>query len=102
MWRTNCDVGVKEAAQGEVPHSESYESFPCCLENESVSAVLLAPDSVIESCKPGELNRVNQSVDNERMKEGVAEDLNAGFVFIVGTTDGYVHVFSSFSMPKRA
>ena len=98
----NCDLAKKEVASDKVPHFDSFESFPCCLENESVSTVILAPDAVIESCRPGELNRVNQSVDNERMKEGVAEDLNAGFVFIVGTTDGYVHVFSSFSMPKRA
>ena len=35
------------------------------------------------------------------VKEDVKEDLNTGFVFVVGTTDGYIHVFSSFALPRR-
>ena len=56
---------------------------------------------MIESCKPGELNRWSQYVANMKAKEDVKEDLNTGFVFVVGTTDGYIHVFSSFALPRR-
>ena len=101
IWRTKCDLTGKASSQEGVNHYSSCEYFRCCLENETVSSVLFAPDSVIEQCRPGELANMARRLQAFQKKEGLDESLGSGFVFVVGTTEGYIHVFDSFSLPVK-
>ena len=101
IWRTKCDLTGKATSQEGVHHYSSCEYFRCCLENETVSSVLFAPDSVIEQCRPGELASMAKRLQAFQKKEGIDESLGSGFVFVVGTTEGYIHVFDSFSLPVK-
>ena len=101
MWRVDCDLTGKQVDPDVVLHYDSYESFHCCLDHENVTTALIVPDSVIESCRPGELENQTRRVEAFQKKEGEKETLGSGFVFLVGTSEGNIHVFSSFSLPKK-
>ena len=53
---------------------------------------MLIPDSVIDMCRPNEL---------ALRKQEVQEGLRSGFAFVVGTTEGNLRVFASFSLPEK-
>ena len=94
MWKLQKEVGGRD----EVKRYDSYECFNCCLVSEHVSSVMLMPDSVVESCRPGKLEALKKKVEVQSRDE---ETLRSGFVFIVGTTEGTIHLFSSFSPPVK-
>ena len=101
VWRTKCDLTGRSQSQDAVNHYDSCEYFHCCLDNESVSSVLFVPDSVIESCRPGELENMSSRIEAFQKREEISEKLGSGLVFFVGTTEGYIHVFDSFSLPRK-
>lgn len=91
----------KEGGKEDIKRYDSYESFHCCLVSESVSSILLVPDSVINGCRPGKLDQLKQQVSQMQLGDNSKEELRSGFVFVAGTTEGTIHVFSSFSMPVK-
>ena len=101
MWRTACDLTGKPLEEEEIIHYDSYECFRCCLENESLSCASIIPDSVIHSYRPEVIDNTNEVIQAYKKKNNIKDDLNSCFVFIAGTTEGNIHVFSSFSMPKK-
>lgn len=62
------------------------------MESELLTSVVLIPDSVIDMCRPNEL---------ALRKQEVQEGLRSGFAFVVGTTEGNLRVFASFSLPEK-
>lgn len=101
MWRTKGDLTGRRSSEEEVKRSDSYEWFRCCMVGETVSSVLFAPDSAVESCRPGELENMARRVAAFEKEEGITEKLGSGFVFVVGTTEGHIRVFESFSLPRK-
>lgn len=102
LWRTACDLGVKPpVVRDGVTHYEAFESFHCCLEHERLSCATIVPDSAIQNCWPGQIDDMNEVVQAYKKKNNVTEDINSCFVFLAGTMEGNIHVFSSFAVPKK-
>lgn len=101
VWRTKCDLTRTISKSGAVNHYDSCEYFHCCLDNESVSSVLFVPDSVIESCRPGELENMSSRIEAFQKREEISEKLGSGFVFVVEQPKAIFMSFDSFSLPRK-
>jgi hypothetical protein len=44
---------------------------------------------------------MSSRIEAFQKREEISEKLGSGFVFVVGTTEGYIHVFDSFSLPRK-
>lgn len=100
LWKLGNDLGGNDS-KDEIKRYDSFESFNCCLISESISSVVFVPDSVINACRPGKLEQLKKQVDQIRAGDNLKEDLRSGFIFVAGTTEGTIHVFSSFSLPVK-
>lgn len=97
MWKLHGRLEEGE----EIQRYDAYECFPCCLVSETVSSVVFIPDSVIERRRPGKLDELKKKVETMSKEEISEGKLRSGFAFVVGTTEGTMHVFSSFSPPVK-
>ena len=101
MWKLTWESKGTEGSKEEIKRYDAYECFNCCLVSETVSSVLLVPDSIINCLRPGKLEYLKKQVEEIRASENIKEELRSGYVFVAGTTEGTIHVFSSFSIPTK-
>lgn len=83
---------TKEIAKENVIHLDSYEYFRCCINDETVSSVIMVPDSVIRRRDLGNLD-TKPELDGVRSRNV--------FAFLVGTTEGRIRLFVSVSPPEK-
>lgn len=81
-----------EKAKEKIIHLDSYEYFRCCINDETVSSVIMIPDSVIRRCGLGNPDAITDCDGNTSRKT---------FAFLVGTTEGRMRVFVSLSPPEK-
>ena len=90
----DCELTGKssEKVKEKIIHLDSYEYFRCCINDETVSSVIMIPDSVIRRCELGNPDRMTECDGNKSRNT---------FAFLVGTTEGRMRVFVSLSPPEK-
>ena len=100
FWKINGELFGKEHSKEDMIRIDSYECFNCCLESEEVTSVLLLPDSILEFVQKREIEKLKLMSQTIKNNHNIKEEVRSGTVFLAGTTEGTIHVFSSFSPVK--